>query len=808
MNIKFIRCRSIIFLAFAFLNVPCLCVNSTFAVGSSSGLSEGQLNEFAQNDILFYDPGDCISSGKFSSICGSTPREKYWSALRQELDEIHAAAVFGSIDNEGSFGTARWEVGVIVNRDGGHFIRSWDTLYNCTPGNCPGGVGAFGITWTLGPYLRQINNDNPDLLKYFKDPTNYSYPGDETLERIGDADYDRLVEQEVKYVINEADIESFKSITNLDEAADWWTKNYENCKDCCGAADEDHSCQEIAIRRASARKEYDEMKNFTCTASSSNGSNGAALSSRDIGQSIANKAIELAWGGSDKLKSSSPTKAFSDAAKSVGLDDNDDCLRFVQTVVLSSGVDDKFPKGEYSHDGGVDEYSTVKYMDDSSLWQKIDTTNEASLLPGDILVSAVEGKGNNHIFIYLGDGKVASANQGQWYGRIENLEDEWWDGKKPFYYGDNQYQVYRINPNQNCTTYEGDFPEYIQSDPAWGAVPYGPGCTIGKCGCGAASMAMLATVAAGRDVLPTDIVDLLGTDYYWATSSSTEDGMYALDKKVCEKYGCEVVSEPYTKSDFVEKAKDYLKKGYMIHLSGGCNGSGHSDSCPYSDGGHYIGIYKLTGDNTVMVADSGWGNKEYDLRDIASYILSGGVFSAIRGNGSGGACENNYCNNNSGPALSGLTESQAQKLADYYNGPNVDASEYGLPSGKTNCVSFSMWFTKAIASLSWVSGNGRDVAHALAEEHNLPEGTEPRPYALFSVTHGITYCGEALCGHTGIVVAVNGDEVLTVEAAYPSTPAYVTTRDRSYFENTVYQNTFTYLDSSVDQSKLKNIVGN
>lgn len=155
----------------------------------------------------------------------------------------------------------------------------------------------------------------------------------------------------------------------------------------------------------------------------------------------------------------------------------------------------------------------------------------------------------------------------------------------------------------------------------------------------------------------------------------------------------------------------------------------------------------------------------------------------------------------------GMNQSQAQKLADYYNGPEVDASYWGLPFGKTNCVSFSAFFVQRFTSVGrrtsggW--GNGKDVANNLAQLQGLPTGKEPRPYAVFSITNGVTVCEDGyLCGHTGVVVGVEGDKVITVEAAYPSTPAYVATRDLSYFVNEKYGDTFVYLESILNQSDL------
>ena len=162
-----------------------------------------------------------------------------------------------------------------------------------------------------------------------------------------------------------------------------------------------------------------------------------------------------------------------------------------------------------------------------------------------------------------------------------------------------------------------------------------------------------------------------------------------------------------------------------------------------------------------------------------------------------------------GSVNGGLTDEQAQKLADYYNGPEVDANSWGLPFGKMNCVSFSKFFVERFTDLphgGWP--NGKDVANTLAGRTGLSEGIDARPFAVFSVTRGRTVCSDGhLCGHTGIVVAVNGDNLTTVEAAYQAHDARVMHRDISYFENSKYGNTFTYLDSALNYGELSQIVG-
>ena len=188
--------------------------------------------------------------------------------------------MFGSIEHEGFFGPTLWQYNLVPAGSGRFSGVTWDQLYNCGNGSCPGGVGVFQITWSLGPYLQHVNSQNSDLIKYFKDPT-YSLTGDQALAKIGATDYDRLVQQELDFVLNSVDKESFKATNDIDTAADWWTKNYENCSNCCGSADADKSCEQIALRRASARKAYDEMKDFTCSGSSNSSSSSSSSDNSD-----------------------------------------------------------------------------------------------------------------------------------------------------------------------------------------------------------------------------------------------------------------------------------------------------------------------------------------------------------------------------------------------------------------------------------------------------------------------------------------------------------------------------------------------
>lgn len=340
------------------------------------------------------------------------------------------------------------------------------------------------------------------------------------------------------------------------------------------------------------------------------------------GQIIADKAEELAWPeNTDKQTTKqSGTPAFQSAATATGTDGTDDCLTFVKTVIIASGADTDYPKASASNGGK--EVDVENYMINSDKWEEQNVTDESGLQPGDVIISADRDAynenraGNNHIFIYVGNGKVAAANLNQWYGRIENLEDEWWNGGKAFYYGNTKYKVFRIKGGGDC-------------------------------------------------------------------------------------------------------------------------GQG------------------------------------------------------------------------------GLTEEQAQKLADYYNSDAINASEYSLPSGKTNCVSFSAFFVQHFTNLGlthnsiWTTNGGASsTVKYLHEQYNFNTSSDPKMYSVFSVKWGSTMCGSQLCGHTGVIVgkSTDNDNFITVEASYPSTPAQVKVRSLSELTDS-YGDPFAHTtDKDFDFNKLNEIV--
>lgn len=227
------------------------------------------------------------------------------------------------------------------------------------------------------------------------------------------------------------------------------------------------------------------------------------------------------------------------------------------------------------------------------------------------------------------------------------------------------YEALSGATKSGCTTYEGEYPQYLQCDAKWGDNDYG-GSNMCNAGCGAASLAMLVTAATGKDVLPTDVAALTIDTPYWRDNVNGEWKRVENTKKICEKYGCEAKEI----DNSVDAIRQALKDGWMIHLSGGnastadTAGLATTDTAtnPFLTEGHYVGIFNIDGNDNVMVADSagdarrgysGRFNRKMTLEQAVAKRWSDRPIMAIKGEHSAGdsnACETdeNYCGTESG----------------------------------------------------------------------------------------------------------------------------------------------------------------
>ena len=312
-------------LAICFVGFTTHEVSAKQQLASQFAITNAQRSAFAQNNILFYDPDDCVGSGGGNyngSLCGDTAIEKYWSALTRHFTPEVAAGILGNMIHEGGFNPVSVESCIDARNPYNFDTKQWgangwesfdfwwthDSKTNDpSDSTTTTGVGSFAITsGRASGYLAYIEAKDSSMKQYFMDPGKYAYssctdkthmpyegefPGDAFLKVVGEKVYDELVELEVEYAVNthipsaqskygKFDMEHFKGL-GVEEAARYFASHYEQCKYC--------DTESVQSERAeSARTYYEQLKGSSCTAKSINGSNNSIVNLRD---SITNATI-------------------------------------------------------------------------------------------------------------------------------------------------------------------------------------------------------------------------------------------------------------------------------------------------------------------------------------------------------------------------------------------------------------------------------------------------------------------------------------------------------------------------------------
>lgn len=874
LNTRFIKARKIIAVCvLMILSASCITVGSQV---KAAQLDDETLRSYANSNIMFYD-SSCIAGG-MTSICGKTAKEKYWSALRKYFDEIHAAGIMGNIAYEGAFSPVEWENGKVVNRlnqfTSGYY---WDRLYNNCD-RCGVGVGAFGLTWDLSKYLHFVNDKAMDLMKYFQNPEKYGFYGDagrgqKALEAIGGTDFDRLVEIEVGYAVeefNSSATDRYKKMifTTPEEAAAWWAINWENCQYCKSARVQNE-------RGAAAKSAYEEFKGFKCSSGGSGRSSAVSISDVSdtsitlVGDSIsvyAEKELE------EKFPSSYLNMIGSRHSTSAGVcnDNSSGGLGILGQIATGEG---SVPKQRNSGECVTVEVDDSS-MKDNVVWALGGNTNGATR---ETILKVVRLVGDRNLFLvtpyngierYLPSVGVTikefTDNIAKMYREVASEFDnvyivDWNEavrndestyiisesyahvhptdaGKKLWAdliakaiaevascskdtYKDQSYKERLLNLH-SFSQLNGIFKDEMMCNTT-GAN------TISKGGCGVMSLYAAYYMFTGKGL--NDI-----TVFKELKSAAEQDGYNVCTASAATRFGEKLESYTGMKSNGAVKYDwdalvTELKSGNkVIILVGASNGSVFTSNGHYMMLDHYDEIK-----NMMYLFDPAMRARtrvdEYVRSGHVEYYNSGGTdgiyvdkiameeivrpIEAVSISYGGGVDCYNVCPTG-GKVEGGLTESQAEALAAYYNSAKVWGFETrdGLRNKKNNCTAFSMWFVDFFTELdaNWL-GNGGDFAYNLAKRNNLEQGNDPRPFAVFSSTaDGVAYAINPSTGrkygHTGVVVAVNGDKVMTVEAGWPKTAARKVVYDVDKLcKNDHYPTCFTYLDSYVDNSKLTGI---
>lgn len=323
---------------------------------------------------------------------------------------------------------------------------------------------------------------------------------------------------------------------------------------------------------------------------------------------------------------------------------------------------------------------------------------------------------------------------------------------------------------QNPSTYNG-FKYYSQKDSRWGRQPYaqkGSNDTMSNAGCGPTAMAMVTSQLTGKEKNPIDIardaktsgfVDKTGTN---ANFISTEANKYKL--------GANQTLRPNPRYIMSE-----LASGHPMILNGVSEKGGI-----YTTKGHYVVAVGTTKDGKVVINDPRGKqySRSYPVEALAQQTRVGWSFTkgkkklANNLQGISGRGENTFTADdviNIAKGEVGYSEKASNKdLDDKKANPGSGnftkyAKEVGHTNGLAWCATFVTWcFTKAAngdknkAKEVLCGANTAGCANNQAAFKRAGRlDMKPQPGDVVYFMNGSS--------HTGLVVAVDGDKITTIE---------------------------------------------
>lgn len=370
----------------------------------SAEMSDTTLNNLYDNRAFYYNPEGTVSSCVTGStnLAGSNYEEWVWSGLISlGFNEIQTAGIMGNMARESNYLNPVQHEGTFQN-------RGWEITYNDT--SISYGIGL--IQWSFGRrvgLLHSINDNAPELLKYFQEVSTYSkgytVDGAKFVELAGEDVAKQIYAFELDYLKTEAEnseksgYDKFRNESSTVEEA---AKSYRKYVERDGYTDTD--------RIKAAQDYYNKYSGQTF---------GSASGCVDSG-SLQEFVLKYAWPTYHKAVFTERMPDYAAAisrriseGKYVGGSVNGvagiDCGGFVTTLLQESGFEPNYNNGKGPTDAQED---WVK----SNGWTLLNSSSSSPidsniLQPGD--VAFMDG----HTFVYVGDidgfeSKIASASYG------------------------------------------------------------------------------------------------------------------------------------------------------------------------------------------------------------------------------------------------------------------------------------------------------------------------------------------------------------------------------------------------------------
>lgn len=235
-----------------------------------------ELEKYAQNDILYYNPYECGSGasagGGEAVISGSTAEEKVWSGLVSlGFTEQQAAGAMGNMEGESGFNPARYE---------DLYKSQWNSFDVENNTSTSFGVGL--IQWSFGRRVnlyKYMNGENNSLTqKYLRNPSKYSgLSGDQFIKAAdSEAEANSVYSMELTFLYNEmkgnSGYSKVFSTNSVEEAASSFAVNVEGCAGC------QVGTSTVAGRTNNAKRIYNKYHGKTFSGSSSSSSSSGSSS--------------------------------------------------------------------------------------------------------------------------------------------------------------------------------------------------------------------------------------------------------------------------------------------------------------------------------------------------------------------------------------------------------------------------------------------------------------------------------------------------------------------------------------------------
>ena len=766
-------------------------------VFAEDDLSGQQLDEFSQNDILFYDPScDSSSGGGSGGICGTNQNYAGEQVYTDEqMEAIRANQPF--YEKAGAEYGIPWQIIPAIhvresglkrsnpgNGQGVYQFASASERSSCPEGNfSPGAVSdeQFQIqTNCMARRIREVYGEGLDLgtddgvKKMFFRYNGTAKVYKQQALKLGFTQEQAENGEGSPYVMNRYDAQREPSST--------W-----------GQVKRDHGPIEYPANKDFGAFVY--YKAISCDgnssasqAGSSSGpstisSNGSPSSSASNGSDVTIIGDSITNGSRDKILEKLPgSDIYAEDCKTVGYDFSTPCggstglnksgLTLVQELKPDNKLRSKVVLLLGTNPGGfdkltqtLDEIGSDHQIFLMSLWTKNDDYASAN----ETIAKLV--------------GERSNVNLIDWAGAIKNNPDTYLnsDGIHPNESGQNLLaDLIKNAVGTNSCVSVGEFTYYDQNDPRWKDAPYGSS-TIGPSGCAPTSFAMAATKYLGRSITPEETAKVAGDAGMYISGSGSSPEVI---KTLASHYGMEYerLSAP-TVDETVELVNKYLKDGWGIIMSG--KSTSEEGGLPFTPRGHYVYIRELTSDGKWLVDDSyhsELGQKAGAANghpfttiapeatyDPAELIKNSGrlgdaqTINAVRSTSSATNSDcDSVCSTGGGTGQvseDGLTYEQAKQLMINYgankNNSSRDAAGAAMwnlcGGGGSNCATFSTFFVNKftsthVSSVSCGLGSAKYAVYpCLSKNYGIPAGDEPKVWAVFAWPNS----GD---GHTGVIL--------------------------------------------------------